>query len=131
MKIENLVTSLELAKLLKELGVKQESFLLWNVCEKIRTDHPPARRLGREEDFDYCADCSTVAAFTVTELGVALRHQSVSSYWQYDEWIIADRYGEIYASGKTEADARAAAVILFINDKRITVETVNSLLAAA
>ena len=64
MKLEDQVVGLELAKKLKELGVKQESYCYW--------------REGNKEDPTYrivtmvCAKGGTYSAFTVAELGEML-----------------------------------------------------------
>lgn len=62
MKLEEQVTSLELSKRLKELGVKQESFFNWN-NGKLESDHVMKNYNGYE---------NCIAAFTVAELGELL-----------------------------------------------------------
>lgn len=66
MKIEDQVCSLELAKLLKELGVKQESLCFWvePVHSKIETPFVQV-----EYPAGYTARPHIAAAFTVAELG--------------------------------------------------------------
>jgi hypothetical protein len=68
MKLEQQVVSLELAKRLKELGVKQESYFDWQV-PKSRTI--PEGQLLRVENFD-SEFFDYFSAFTVAELGEML-----------------------------------------------------------
>lgn len=65
MKLEDQVCSLELAKRLKELGVKLESLFYWHYWDNRNTwTLEPAGRYKDEEPFFF--------AFTVAELGAML-----------------------------------------------------------
>ncbi len=68
MKLEKQVTSLKLSKKLKELGVKQESWFLWELDdtkeEWVLTDQDKAFYSERED--------RSVSAFTASELGEML-----------------------------------------------------------
>ena len=87
MKLEDQVSNLELSKRLKELGVKQDSFFIWekrgNKNWKLRIDCSKlSEYYAKGEDYDGCPDiftylgCETeyysieqCSAFTVAELG--------------------------------------------------------------
>lgn len=85
MKLENQVVSLEIAKKLKELGVKQES-LFWWVLDGVSENGWSLIResfvftIGREYLERY-------SAFTVAELGEMLPNGMTSSHtsWEEDE----------------------------------------------
>ena len=124
MKLENQVCSLELAKKLKELGVKQESFFCWA--------HP-------WEPYTYTADKSRfiltepsklniregISAFNVAELGEMLPDQYHSWHTVGDGftgWCCVrfsepefeiDEHWE-YGEDLTEADCRAKMLIHLI-----------------
>jgi len=119
MKLENQVCSLELAKKLKELGVKQESLWWWNIynqngCDAMITLNRPERK------GDYC--CS---AFTVTELGEMLPNyvggQEISTRKDVDNnyWceLLGDDTKEKYFKSNAEANARAKMLIYLIENK--------------
>jgi hypothetical protein len=132
MKLEDQVCSLDLAKRLKELGVKQESFAFW-------------RDLEGHQMLLYCPDCSgkissDYAAFTVAELGEMLPlridarskkdgRKHVAYYLDYQAGGFLLRYSyhldtrQVLAgvSADTEADARAKMLIYLIENKLITV----------
>lgn len=70
MKLENQVTSLELSKKLKEIGVKQESYFNWSQ-RNYSDDSPIDLQAGKGYSKNY-------SAFTVAELGEMLpRHITV------------------------------------------------------
>ena len=119
MKIENQVCSLELAKKLKELKVKQKS-LYWYVMaedgERIESE-PHYARL--EED---------ISAFTVAELGemlpitVKTTKYNLGYKWQsHYELIKNDLSGEMeyikHFAAETEANARAKMLIYLLEDE--------------
>lgn len=87
MNIESQVCSLELAKKLRELGIKQESYFIWiahscaGIMEKEELNPNPEYELCTHDDFDHHTDeyCSQFkitskkySAFTVAELGEML-----------------------------------------------------------
>jgi hypothetical protein len=145
MRLQEQVCSLELAKRLKELGVKQESLWAWWVATDM--DDTPA--LNRHPDKD-CPTCGHpkapyfewISAFTVTEFGQMLpktirsphqpsRNALLSSQpsWFYDDrryddgvqardaWRVG--YENLYEEGDTEADARAKMLIYLLENKVI------------
>lgn len=126
MKLEDQVCSLELAKKLRELGVKQESQFFWltyNSGEKELIYRPA----DGHSDMGY-------SAFTVAELGEMLpKHISIKCKWGLETsvlvigcvkgwWIISYRWsGEGFIQNlmhekrdRSEADARAKMLIHLI-----------------
>lgn len=132
MKLEDQVVSLELAKKLKELGVKQESLFCWG--ERSSYTYP-----GRELEAKLVWELyqvSTykprlgldVSAFTVAELGEMLPqwypngdvvdqipHMTIGRYWR----VNLDDEGTLCSETK-EADARAKMLIYLIENHLIT-----------
>jgi hypothetical protein len=93
MKLENQVCSLELAKKLKTLGVKQESYFIWAKRVDgtyIVYDHP---RFG-----SMFADEGSFSAFTVAELGSLLEKAK--------ERDLLSAYGHIFAVGTSVVTPR-------------------------
>lgn len=141
MKLEDQVCSLDLAKRLKELGVKQESFADW--CE-LDDDLTLClvRKPAEFEKIDDDAKAMCFSAFTVAELGEMLPHkigQGDETLWLYcwkGERGFSVAYGEVVREAKeyafsfsiphvqdadTEADARAKMLIYLVENKLITV----------
>jgi hypothetical protein len=130
MKLEDQVCSLELAKKLKELGVKQESLFRWNEGDGIedRLEYIPAFSNKTHE---------LVSAFTVAELGemlpysldigyptsylhtVKIEDHSYRCCYVNDVGVVA-RAGFRLQFVDTEADARAKCLIYLIENKLIT-----------
>lgn len=121
MKLERQVTSLDLSKKLKELGVKQESLHRWLYVEAhddFELDN------GREE--------TGYSAFTVAELGEMLPRNIKIPNAQYPFYSLQMTkttsgkhyvgYGaeEIAEISSTEADARAKMLIYLLKHKLIT-----------
>jgi len=128
------VCSLELARRLKELGVKQESLFWWQVCADGTTElqyQKTTTNYGIPVQEYY-------SAFTVTELGALLpvvvhrytpigkEHHSDIRYWKNGyKWCI--RIGEfddeempcLDFSGDSEADARAHCLIYLVKNKLV------------
>ncbi len=120
MKLEDQVVSLELAKKLKALNVKQESLWFWG-----RRGNAPARIYSEPmyetepgEWHEYQDVCS---AFTVAELGEMwieleidepLPHIGVDGWYWYK--------GEREMKARTEADARGAMLVYLLENKLIT-----------
>ena len=118
MNIEDQVVSLELAKKLKELGIDQES--LWKWC--IHSNGVVGCYAGISRKVQSLSEVKEeYSAFTVAELGEILT--DIHGRWSSGtlnepdtddryicEWY--DRYGvEYWTCGKTEAKARAEAII--------------------
>lgn len=126
MTLESQVTSLELSKKLKELGVKQESLFYWKMhVHPLTGEELGANLIYRDDGTDYDRE---ISAFTVAELGGILP----PGLW-YERTAAANRYriGHIKELGSgispshveyadTEADARAKILIYLIEDKLIT-----------
>lgn len=143
MKLENQVVSLDIAKRLKELGVKQESLFWWldfdnTACTtkdgkgfethrfQALYDEP---MLFDMEERDHIGIHDKYSAFTVAELGQLLRDHT------YRENLVGfptpnrvDEKGEGWQINKlggiidcsTEADARGKCLIYLLENKLIT-----------
>ena len=114
MKLESQVCSLELAKRLKELGVKQESLFWYSInprpkSERTETELEAYLTNGWEEDNYGFRRGENVSCFTVAELGAFLRLQYPESRL-YKEWPLA----MIWDLDETEAEARAKMLILLL-----------------
>jgi hypothetical protein len=70
MKLEEQVCSLDLAKRLKELGVKQESYWYW--VDWQENNHEDGAPKGWNLEHPPHSDCPFVSAFTVAEFGEML-----------------------------------------------------------
>lgn len=133
MKLEYQVCSLDLAKRLKELGVKQESYFMWCVddsedflCHELR--QTPSVMSQRNRHNNYCA-------FTVAELGEMLPWYVEDYFWleitrgssTQNIWNISYRkvrgnknhniIGDIDAD--TEADARGKMLVYLLENSLI------------
>lgn len=124
MELEKQVVSLELAKRLKELGVRQESFLTWLwrenevgwfVGDRIdigNNNDAIARRLNPWYEVG-------PSAFTVAELGEMLPLKIRS--WQDSKGVwICEAEGSGFFHEDTEADARARMLIYLIENSLIS-----------
>ncbi len=142
MKLEDQVVSLELAKKLKELGVKQESLFKWNL-DRIR---------GRWEISQYIISTNfedeKCSAYSVAELGEMLphtinlkgdvtcsecdsvlekgkTHSPILSIWNTDprHWGIAYQGTHIALTkhGDNEANARAKMLVYLIENKLVAI----------
>lgn len=131
MTLENQVVSLELAKKLKKLGVKQESLFWWNELFEMSVTKYILNygRFNRVEAF---------SAFTVAELGEMLpafikhdkRHfklyvaKNENDEWfiEYQGWTsqLLENYELlVQRNAATEADARAKMLIYLLENKLI------------
>lgn len=116
MQIEKQVCSLELAKRLRELGVKQESHFFW--VREFRDDLPPfkiqnGRRVDSTDDY---------SAFTVAELGEMLPHGTTIGKTEDGDFFItyAVVTTEHAERSETEADARGKMLVYLLEQKLIT-----------
>lgn len=139
MKLENQVVSLELAKQLKELGVKQESLFYWWISNKEEhknhINFQPAIHYERPIPMkDKNWDWSIVSAFTVAELGemLPLSIYTVKEEKDFYCWGSAENasYEKVMPKwakalggediepihAETEADARAAMLIWLVEN---------------
>lgn len=142
MKIEKQVTSLELSKKLKKLGVKQESYFEWKWGGQLSKGNKEYLQIKGESKGMMCAGneaWSFYSAFTVAELGSLLpmeikdlNGKSGGIYFEttriaFSSWIVEYLKGKklIYIQkGDTEADARAKMLIYLIENNLITKEIV-------
>lgn len=109
MKLEQQVCSLELAKRLKELGVKQDAILFW-----IKPNHP-RRRVWKIVPFKGEMNLSvrSCAAFSVAEMGELLGFYPLSM--KSPEGVRCFNLPrDHFESGTTEANARASLLIYLI-----------------
>lgn len=134
MKLEKQVCSLELAKKLKELGVKQESIFYWTRSYTRKTGVFQADSkyyLAYSKNKKYYAEyeCS---AFTVAELGEMLPEEIEKDGFVYT-WLPSKEDGTYWFSysrmnenkegvgynqyADTEADARAKMLIYLLENK--------------
>ncbi len=130
MTLEQQVCSLELAKRLKELGVKQMSQFRWSDEPNggLKTFANKWRVAFRPNPFP--SDYENYSAFTVAELGEILPRYIVEKGISYEMKIVRSSvwriyYGEsIYLTAgpdDAEADARAKMLIYLLENKLITV----------
>ena len=135
MTLEQQVCSLELAKRLKELGVKQESHFVWH-----REGSLASVELNDEKN--YPLGVERCAAFTVAELGGMLPaeinipfkngkpravNNSLKAYFGVGRSEVHLYYAKpagtneyVHMKGASEADARAMMLIYLLENKLIT-----------
>lgn len=127
MKLEDQVTSLDLCRRLKELGVKQESYFWW--VKKNFANDPPVDPWIVEAYQDTHAMENT-SAFAVPELGemlpINIRIDKspfilvIGKTWM-KTWVVSYRNSKIGKSiefqSEIEADARARTLIYLIEQK--------------
>ena len=123
MTLEQQVTSLEISKRLKELGVKQESLFWWHHERLEDTDEVDSwgeNHLGVWQN--------VVSAFTVAELGEMLPEVIRKDEWLTCEktiggvWKISYSYfdgvnRDNFQTADTEADARGKMLIYLLENK--------------
>ena len=118
MKLENQVCSLDLAKRLKELGVKQESLFRWT---QLSGRFPIFVKESKE--FPAAWD-DGVSAFTVAELGEMLPFLYYSEKWGgNNQWVCnmamgarTEKRDYPNMQADIEADARARMVVYLIEN---------------
>lgn len=134
MKLENQVVSLDLAKRLKELGVKQESAFMWLQRKPETADEKPYWYLKGNGQWPVGMKIyNSVSAFTVAEVGKMLpnyihflktqagKHLVRWTETEASEVIDAGRYHQELAD--TEADARAKMLIHLLENKLIALQS--------
>src|SRR5258705_436319 len=113
MKLEFQVVSLDLAKRLKELGVKQESLFYWT-----EQDSPAGGSIWQLEDS--LLKTEQYSAFTVAELGMLIEPCSKVMLPQFHTtehiWFCP---GLECTESDTEADARAKMLVYLLENKLI------------
>jgi hypothetical protein len=117
MKLEQQVVSLDLAKRLKELGCKQDSYAFWNA----RPNDPPVvlagYELGAFNSLNTPKRSRIASAFTVAELGELLPDGTISFY-DFGKWTC--QYQPSHKEfADTEADARAKMLIYLLEQKLV------------
>jgi len=123
MKLEDQVCSLDLAKKLKELGVKQESYFTWyQGIGGVWYLGDPAESMNNAVEIGHTTapQFNFVAAFTVAELGemLPLNHYTMRNQWE--QWTPCnDERALPSESAPTEADTRAKMLIYLLENKLI------------
>lgn len=139
MKLEQQVTSLELSKRLKELGVKQESLFYWhnysltaygwskwnfNKNDWYITDESYIKEINDSNGYTSSIpkEAEEYSAYTVAELGEMLPSYFAShnrGFKDMGDWLCFDN-GEnkpdISQRAETEADARAKCLIYLLEN---------------
>lgn len=124
MKIEDIVTSVELSKELLKAGVSAKTCLCWT--------KDPERKYGVSIHDEFCYEMSClepIPCYTVSELGVMLchhvldicRHDFGTCHYELsygNEWI----KGGVY---DTEVEARGYMLLHLLRIGRLTVDEVN------
>lgn len=134
MKLEDQVVSLELAKRLKALGVKQESLFYWGEKRNPLVSEFPWGLISRFEigaGIDQALSAiykgEGISAFTVAELGemlpawVKIQVYRRGNLWKIIRLSSVVKIGEpneIYEA-KTEADARARMLIYLLENNLV------------
>lgn len=137
-KLEKQVVSLELAKKLKELDVKQESLFGWGVSAQITT----IINFDHMDDYNGWIDKAEIySAFTASELGEMLpayidigngdpaylqyNYHALPYYYKYGESIFDIAYGNHDFIGHlSETDCRAKMLIYLIENGLMEVPNV-------
>lgn len=122
MKLEDQVCSLELAKRLKELGVKQESLCHWYQGvggEWYLGDTAEMMNNAVEISHMTAPQFNSASAFTVAELGEMLP-RGFASHKYGNNWYSLSRNKKRDTEATTEADARAKMLIYLLENKLIT-----------
>lgn len=116
MKLEQQVCSLELAKRLKELKVKQDSFFYWIKQNKDSNQYC----LVNENNFD---KSYLISAFTVAELGEMLPWGNLGFRDKHGTWVQTDTTEPVRSvqRDEIEANVRAKMLIYLLENKLIEV----------
>lgn len=128
MTLEQQVVSLELAKRLKELGVKQESLHYWvrqgsYFCVGIKHEPGEPFLAPSKGPYDFPFEC-LASAFTSSELGEMLKEHVNAieygfSHGAVDWHFYIEKIDEEVSAG-TEANIRASKLIYLLENKLIT-----------
>ena len=122
MKLEEALTSLELGRRLKELGVNQDSQLGWR--EKMSMKGVSKWRIC--DKYDIFADDEICSAFSVAELSEIIRKmvktsrsETLQIEWYKNEWFVncVLAIGSHCTYNKKLADALASMLIYLLEDK--------------
>jgi hypothetical protein len=126
MELKNQVCSLEQAKKLKELGVKQESLFYFVEEEVSVADYHTALvwKIEYEGNQAYVEDIeweTRISAFTASELGEMLRSSNDDIIYHTSTTKVAlEIFDGEYFSSEIEADARAEMLIYLLENKLIS-----------
>lgn len=139
MKIKKKVTSFEISKKLKELGVKQEfehgDWAYCGCCNELNLlhdDNDEGNFVGEDYKHRFDEVKEWVRAFTVAELGEILPDWvgtiRTTKNEKHKYWICSDEMGDSCQrwpegpcpEAETEADARAKMLIYLLENKLIT-----------
>lgn len=123
MKLENQVVSLELARKLKELGVKQESlFVMYNFG---KDGHYEIGQWNESAPHSYVyPNSEIISAFTVAELGEMLPDEYFAHQCKTLGGHTRIDFGdEQMVNSNTEADARAKMLIYLLENNLLTLPT--------
>lgn len=128
MKLEDQVCSLELAKRLKELGVKQESLFYWHPEDYAarRRDIPPKWFLVDSKCLHpHLRNGEACSAFTVGELGEILPKGFSSGFRDISAGFRCTCRSKTIRAiyGRNEADARAKMLIHLLENKPVPAGT--------
>lgn len=122
MKLDDQCVSLELAKKLKELGIKKESLFYWQFFpghDFIIHDKDKARNYTTE----------TIPAFTSAELGEILPDWQETVKRAKQDWvcIIRHKHNDIndHAFAENEVNSRAKMLIHLLENKLIALDDIN------
>lgn len=128
MKLQDQVTSLEISKKLKELGVKQQSYFVWCQYSPSAPPWTPKQALsinGDLDDWAYEQSTDKWSAFTASELGEMLP-EGFSSIKEFGQWkCFHNRFNSKiteFRIGNTEADARGKMLVYLIENKLIDIQ---------
>lgn len=121
MNLSEQVCSLEYAKRLQELGVKQDSLFYWYNKNEDKSLYGIAYTKGSK-----LKDADIYSAFNVAELGEMLPDWSESCKRAYDDWfcLVREKNSEMnhHAFSNKEADARANMIIFLIENGSMKVD---------
>ena len=135
MKLAQQVCSLDLAKKLKALGVKQESLFWWNEYDEFDSDDWREHKIKnyrkrttlkpyavQNTSYPECGEAVknavNISAFTVGELGkIELRHFKLPYWHEGNGWQVpVMQKAGIYHRCENECDARAKMLIYLIEN---------------
>jgi len=135
MKIENQVCTLEQAKILRQLGVLQQSTFFMDTEGTIRV---LIENVSLEQEFAVpvpltkpIVNHNVLASYTVAELGMMLPDFSYATHHPAKEhgWVCEWSDHDLSCANDTQAKAMAEMLIYLLQENFTTAEEVNSRLA--
>jgi len=126
MQLEEQVTSLELSKKLKELGIKQESLFYWKTYRPDQFDKAPHPKIINFKEEPGFSEDSLYSAFTVAEFGRMFGKLMILSGYipRFKHYSCKYFYGSTVVNqfvAGTEADARALMLIYLLENSLIEI----------